>query len=87
MAKQVIDPDNRVEQQSLTCCKPYLAFSIDNILGRDDENARSLTSAQKETYVRRESSQRKTPSVDPKSVASLPWLSYTRYSPPKLPSE
>ena len=90
MAKQVTDPDNSVEQQSLRCCKPYLSFSIDNILGRDAENARCETPAQKETYVRRESTECKTPSVDPidpESVANLPWLSYTRYSPPKLPSE
>lgn len=93
MAKQVTDPGNSVQQQRASRCRPRVSFSIDSILGKDDENAlRGQKHVQKveETYNRRESPERETRSiapVDPKTVANLPWLSYSRYSPPKLPSE
>lgn len=94
MAKQVTDPGNSVQQQRASSrCRPRVSFSIDSILGKDDENAlRGQKHVQKveETYNRRESPERETRSiapVDPKTVANLPWLSYSRYSPPKLPSE
>ena len=81
------------EQRSLTGSKPRLAFSIDSILGRNDEPA--LLPAQ---HVRTEANEaneeeRRTcqsaavVTEGCKSIAQLPWLSYTRYSPPKLPSK
>lgn len=78
MAKQVTDPGNGVEPESVKRFKPRLAFSIDSILGRSDETALNQTS------VGREATRVFAP-VDSRSVSRLPWLSYTRYSPPKLP--
>lgn len=77
-------------QQSLTGSKPRLAFSIDSILGRNDEPA--LLPAQ---HVRTEANEEERRTCESaavvtegcKSIAQLPWLSYTRYSPPKLPSK
>lgn len=88
MAKQVTNRGKSVEQQSLSRCKPYLAFSIDSILGRNEETALSQTRIGKETPEGTQGTELKTATpVDVKHVAHLPWLSYTRYSPPKLPSE
>lgn len=80
MAKQVTDRGNGVEPESVKRFKPRLAFSIDSILGRSDETALNQTS------VGREATLAFAP-VDSRSVSRLPWLSYSRYSPPKLPSE
>ena len=75
-------------------CKPYLAFSIDNILRRKEETSRNITcvvngnkayTARSEFEDLQESSKRGT--EDSTKITHLPWLAYTRYSPPKLPSE
>ena len=91
MTKQVTEWGTSVGKQGLTRCKPYLAFSIDSILGRNDETAINPTHVRNEKHERKEALEHKTPAtvapIDYKSVAQLPWLSYTRYSPPKLPSE
>lgn len=75
-------------------CKPYLAFSIDNILRRKEETSRNITcvvngnkayTARSEFEDLQDSSKRGT--EDSTKITHLPWLAYTRYSPPKLPSE
>ena len=75
-------------------CKPYLAFSIDNILRRKEETSRNITcvvngnkayTARSEFEDLQESSKRGM--EDSTKITHLPWLAYTRYSPPKLPSE
>ena len=97
MAKQDCDRTKSVKQQRRPSpLKPYLAFSIDSILGRRDEDKTVLNPTQvlpeKEASTRRESEgQLETPStednMDSTRIRHLPWLAYTRYSPPKLPSE
>ena len=97
MAKQESDQAKSVKQQRRPSpCKPYLAFSIESILGRkeeDDEKAVTPTQVfhgkEAFTNTRREVEQEhKAPSeVVSTTIAHLPWLAYTRYSPPKLPSE
>lgn len=95
MAKQDSDRTQSVKQQR-SPLKPYLAFSIDSILGRRDEDNAALNPTQalpeKEASTRRESEeQNKTlpteDNMDSRKIRHLPWLAYTRYSPPKLPSE
>lgn len=75
-------------------CKPYLAFSIDNILRRKEETSRNTTcvvngnkayTARSEFEDLQESYKRGM--EDSTKITHLPWLAYTRYSPPKLPSE
>ena len=100
MAKQDSGCANGVKQQRRSSpCKPYLAFSIDSILGRkDEENEETLNPRQvihgKEAFssTRRErEEEHKAPteasSMNSTKITDLPWLAYTRYSPPKLPSE
>lgn len=96
MAKQHNDRATSVKQQRrLPPCKPYLAFSIDSILGRKEQEATpnqpSRVHRGNEAYAIAESEERhKThteASMDSGKTAHLPWLAYTRYSPPKLPSE
>lgn len=93
MAKQDSDRTQSVKQQR-SPLKPYLAFSIDSILGRRDEDNAALNPTQvlpeKEASTRRESEeQNKTlpteDNMDSTKIRHLPWLAYTRYSPPKLP--
>ncbi|KAL9957860.1 hypothetical protein ACROYT_G034810 [Oculina patagonica] len=98
MAKQDSDRAKSVKQQRRPSpCKPYLSFSIDSILGRkEEEGEKTLNPKQvpqgKEAFTssRRESEEEhKVPSeadtMDSTKIAQLPWLAYTRYSPPKLP--
>ncbi|PFX20706.1 homeobox protein MSH-D-like [Stylophora pistillata] len=75
-------------------CKPYLAFSIDNILRRKEETALNTTHvvhAGNKAYTTRsaEIEVRQGPPkkemVNSTKITHLPWLAYTRYSPPKLP--
>lgn len=98
MAKQDADRAKSVKQQRRPSPrKPYLAFSIESILGRRDDDKTTLnpTQALPEneacSSTRRESEERhKTPTednMDSTKIPHLPWLAYTRYSPPKLPSE
>lgn len=100
MAKQDSDRAENVKQQRRPSPrKPYLAFSIDSILGRkDEENEETLNPTQiihgKEAFssARREhEEEHKAPTeastMNSTKIADLPWLAYTRYSPPKLPSE
>ena len=76
-------------------CKPYLAFSIDNILRRkEDGSAPNPTQAffgDKAYAARTENENRREAftegTIDSTKITHLPWLAYTRYSPPKLPSE
>ena len=97
MAKQDGDRTQSVKQQRRPSpLKPYLAFSIDSILGTRDKDKTALdptrTLPEKETSTRREAEdQNKRPpaedNMDSTKIRHLPWLAYTRYSPPKLPSE
>ena len=97
MAKQDSDRTQSVKQQRRTSpSKPYLAFSIDSILGRRDVDKTALNPTQalpeKEARARGESEEQpKTlpteDTMDSTNFRHLPWLAYTRYSPPKLPSE
>lgn len=95
MAKQDSDCASSVKQPRRSSpCKPYLAFSIDSILGRkDEENEKTLNPRQvfhgKEAFssTRREREEEHKAPTEASSIADLPWLAYTRYSPPKLPSE
>lgn len=97
MAKQDSDRTKSAKQQRRASpLKPYLAFSIDSILGRRDEDKTALNPkqvlAEKEASTRRKSEeQQETPPMEDimnsTKIRHLPWLAYTRYSPPKLPSE
>lgn len=97
MAKQDCDRSQSVKQQRRPRpLKPYLAFSIDSILGRRDEDKTALNPTQalpeKEASTRRESEEENKTlptenNMDSMKIHHLPWLAYTRYSPPKLPSE
>jgi len=95
MAKQGSDRTQSIKHQRRPSpLKPYLAFSIDSILGRRDEDKTALHPTQalpeKEARTRRESEEQpKRPptedNMDLTKIRHLPWLAYTRYSPPKLP--
>lgn len=99
MAKQDSDRAESVKQQRRpSSCKPYLSFSIDSILGRKEEDEKTLNPKQvhhgKEAFTstRRESEEERkarteASTMNSTKIAHLPWLAYTRYSPPKLPSE
>jgi len=95
MAKHDGDRTQSVKQQRRPSPrKPYLAFSIDSILGRRDEDKTAQNpTLEKEASTRRESEEQPKPpptednNLDLSKIHHLPWLAYTRYSPPKLPSE
>jgi len=67
--------------------KPYLSFSIDNILSEGTfgpRNQQRKVHAQKYESSKKEKA--KKPSVET-LLTRLPWLAYTRYCPPKIPSK
>ncbi|XP_068750773.1 homeobox protein vab-15-like [Montipora capricornis] len=88
MAKQVTDLGVEESQSLSSQRKPYLAFSIDSILGKDrDENVLEQRPSQREEKMDTRESIEEKASMEAtlKNFVDLPWLSYTRYSPPKLP--
>ena len=90
MAKQVTDLGVEESQSLSSQRKPYLAFSIDSILGKDrDENVLEQRPAQREEKMdtREFIEEKASMEATLKNFVDLPWLSYTRYSPPKLPSK
>lgn len=60
--------------------KKVLSFSIERILAIDSKQQSSDVLCSAETAP-------KTTQPRVESVTNLPWLSYTRYRPPKLPSK
>jgi len=65
--------------------KPNLNFSIENIL-KEEKPAKVLLSSERVPSKETEGVQEGTPLPVERTVASdLPWLAYTRYSPPKIP--
>lgn len=87
MADGIRDSADNNGPQPPSTSKPYLSFSIDNILRtgtfgpqkqRGKEYAQKGESTIKENAVK--------PSVQT-LFTRLPWLAYTRYCPPKIPSE
>ena len=79
------------ELEAQSSRKPHLAFSIDNILGRGNSGDSFQTSNVCSIRERRPRSETFDAATvippDLTSAVRLPWLSYTRYSPPKLPSK
>jgi hypothetical protein len=89
-----MDTKKDLSQSEPSSPKKFLSFSIESILRKDSRksdvfNRSSLesrcTSCVPSTPTLNEDINKK-PS-NGSVVADLPWLSYTRYSPPKLPSE
>jgi len=80
--------DNNASQPSSTSnSKPYLSFSIENILSKGTFGPRER--GRKEHAQKDESSKMENtgkPAVQT-LFTRLPWLAYTRYCPPKIPSE
>lgn len=67
--------------------KPNLNFSIENIL-KDEKPAKVLLSSERVPSKETEGVQERRPLPAESTVTSdLPWLAYTRYSPPKIPSK
>ena len=87
MANGVRDSvDNNAPQPSPTA-KPYLSFSIENILSSGTFGPRRQS--KKENAQRGESCKQENAGKRPVQTlfTRLPWLAYTRYCPPKIPSE
>lgn len=67
--------------------KSNLNFSIENIL-KEEKPAKVLLSSERVPSKETEGVQEGTPLPVERTVTSdLPWLAYTRYSPPKIPSK
>ena len=85
---RVTDPvDNKASQQSLVS-KPYLSFSIENIL-RSPGTFGAQKPRSSETPEKRQIGNNDTTGMIHEETLQtrLPWLAYTRYCPPKLPSK
>ncbi|CAH3024447.1 unnamed protein product [Porites evermanni] len=85
MADRIGESEDNTAPQSSSSSKPYLYFSIENILSNE------TFGSQKE--IRKESPQ-KNGSLTMENIGKssmqtlfmrLPWLAYTRYCPPKIP--
>ena len=75
------------KNRSMTDAKPDLNFSIENIL-REEKPVKELLSSERVPSKETEGVQDGTPVPAERTVTSdLPWLAYTRYSPPKIPSK
>lgn len=68
-----------------TGAKPGLSFSIANILKVEEPAKGSLTS--KNIDSEGEVVNERTRQVKGLVTSNLPWLAYTRYCPPKIPSK
>lgn len=66
--------------------KPNLNFSIENIL-KEKKPAKDLLSSKHVPSKETEALQEGTPLPVRTVTSDLPWLAYTRYSPPKIPSK
>ena len=88
MANGVKDSVDNNAPQPPSVAKPYLSFSIENILSSGTFGPREQS--RKENAQRGESSE-KAGDAGKHPVQTLftrlPWLAYTRYCPPKIPSE
>ncbi|XP_015761316.1 PREDICTED: homeobox protein MSX-1-like [Acropora digitifera] len=83
---RVTDPvDNKASQPSLVS-KPYLSFSIENIL-RSPGTFGAQKPRRSETPEKRQIGNNDTTGMIHEETLQtrLPWLAYTRYCPPKLP--
>ena len=69
-----------------TTAKPNLNFSIENIL-REDNPAKTSFSSINDVRGATEAIHKETPLLIRSETRNLPWLAYTRYSPPKIPSK
>lgn len=87
MADRIGESEDNTAPQSSSSCKPYLYFSIENILSNETFGSQKKT--------RKESAQKNgSPTIENIGKSSmqtlfmrLPWLAYTRYCPPKIPSK
>lgn len=87
MADRIRDSADTNAYQLPSSSKPYLSFSIENILSEGTfgpQNQQRKVHAQKYESSRKEKT--KKPSVET-LFTRLPWLAYTRYCPPKIPSK
>lgn len=67
--------------------KPSLSFSIANIL-KSEQGASKSSRPTQETHCKDEEVDSKRNSEqETLAINSLPWLAYTRYYPPKIPSK
>lgn len=85
MADRIRDSADTNAYQLPSSSKPYLSFSIENILSEGTfgpRNQQRKVHAQKYESSRKEKT--KKPSVET-LFTRLPWLAYTRYCPPKIP--
>ncbi|KXJ23846.1 homeobox protein MSX-1 [Exaiptasia diaphana] len=68
--------------------KPFLSFSIENILRKDSFGARRSNPVQSRiacVHSKKTSQNDATDKTNESIFVRLPWLSYTRYCPPKIP--
>lgn len=69
-----------------TAAKPNLNFSIENIL-KEDKPVKTTLSPKRVANKDTEALRQETPLPEKPLTRNLPWLAYTRYSPPKIPSK
>lgn len=88
-AKNVNDSPNRTTPQEQPE-KPFLPFSIENILRKDfkcrnpvQENSPTVHQVRSKKTPENEASAKSAENI----FIRLPWLAYTRYCPPKIPSK
>lgn len=82
---------NKLPQNNFTmtrvAAKPNLNFSIENIL-KEEKPSTVLLSSERVPSKGTEGVNEGTPLLAERTVTNdLPWLAYTRYSPPKIPSK
>lgn len=67
--------------------KPNLNFSIENILKEEKPMKGSLSSKLVASRDKEAALHQETPLPEKSVTSNLPWLAYTRYCPPKIPSK
>ncbi|PFX20705.1 homeobox protein MSX-1-like [Stylophora pistillata] len=80
MEDRISDSEDNSSLQAPPAAKPYLSFSIENILSEGKFGPRAKRSTE---YAPKCDGSRK-PSMQT-LLSRLPWLAYTRYCPPKIP--
>lgn len=77
-------------QKNLTmtniAAKPNLNFSIENIL-KEERPVKTTLPSKRVANGDAEAFHEETPLPERSMTTTLPWLAYTRYSPPKIPSK
>ena len=72
---------------SLVPAKANLSFSIENILKEENSSESSLLTRPDDNDDTAIALQQGSSSPERSLTSDLPWLAYTRYCPPKIPSK